>query len=182
LKIDQELADSVDIPFLTEEWLITTRQKLIRFFAVEGCCHDPESNTDETMLRVVRAIATGTTIHVKPSTFAYGVAKRVAMECRRKTRMRNEVEFDHRVHQPLVPDNSQADSLHACLDQCLQGLSGFERSLIIKFYEGTKAGEDMRNRKALAALLGMPVKKLRKEAMKIRQKLERCISGCIDRK
>ena len=182
MKIEQELTNSVDIPFLTEEWFITTRQKLIRFFAVEGCCGDPESNADETMSRVVRAVATGTTIHVKPATFAYGVAKLVAKECRRKTRTRNELEFDHRIHQPLVSDNSQADSLHTCLDECLQELSDFERSVIIKFYEGTKPGEDLRNRKVLAALLRMPVKKLRKEAMKIRQKLEGCISGCIDRR
>lgn len=81
-----------------------------------------------------------------------------------------------------MSDNSQADSLHTCLDECLQELSDFERSVIIKFYEGTKPGEDLRKRKALAELLRMPVKKLRKEAMKIRQKLERCITACIDRK
>jgi DNA-directed RNA polymerase specialized sigma24 family protein len=178
--IEQELTNSVEIPFLNEEWFITTRQKLIRFFAVEGCCPDPENNADETLSRVVRAIATGTTINVKPTTFAYGVAKRVALECRRKTRMRNELEFDHRIHQPLVSDRSQADSLHACLDECLLELSAFEHSLIIKFYEGAKPGEDMRNRKTLAALLRIPLKKLRKEAMKIRQKLERCISDCMN--
>lgn len=171
----------MDIPFLTEEWFISTRQKLIRFFILEGCCADPRGNADETLFRVVRAISTGTTISVKPETFTYGVAKRVARECRRKTRKRNESEFDGTTPHPSVPDNLEENAFHTCLEECLEMLSPFERALIIRFYAGTKAGEDMRNRKELAERLGMPIKKLRKEAMKIRQKLERCISDCLER-
>ncbi len=51
--------------------------------------------------------------------------------------------------------------------------------MIITYHAGSQVGDDLRNRKALAERLGISIKKLRKEAMKIRAKLERCIADCL---
>jgi DNA-directed RNA polymerase specialized sigma24 family protein len=169
----------MNIPFLTEEWLMSIRQKLIRFFAVEQCA-DPEGLTDETIFRMVKAISNGKTIAVKPGTYAYAVAKRVAKEKKREARKRNEVALDETTPQPPLPDHSYQDATHACLEKCLAALTPVDRALIIEYHEGTASGDDMRNRIALARRLKMPVKTLRKIAMRIRQRLEGCISACLE--
>lgn len=170
----------MDATFLTRDWSISIRQKLIRFFAREGC-PDPENCADETIFRVVKALSKGATIEVQPATFAYSVARFVEMECRRRRAKLKETPIICGTTPELpLPDDSTEDLLYLGLEKCLGELSPFERALIIKYYEGSKAGDDMRIRKALAEQLRISIKKLRKEAMKIRAKLERCISGYLN--
>ena len=170
----------MNVPFLTQEWLISIRQKLIRFLAAEGC-PDAQNCADETIFRVVNAVSKGATIDVQPATFTYAVAKLVEKECRRKRTRLNESQIYETTPEPPLADDSTKDLLYLCLERCLQELSLFERALIIKYYEGLQSGEDMRNRKEMAARLGMSLEKLRKEAIKIRKKLETCITHCLER-
>jgi DNA-directed RNA polymerase specialized sigma24 family protein len=167
-------------PFLTREWFISIRQRLIRFFAREGC-PDPANCADETILRVVKALSKGATIDVKPATFTYAVAKIVEKECRRRRIKLKESQINGATPEPPLPDDSAEDLLRLCLERCLRKLSPFERALIIKYHEGSQSGDDMMNRKALAERLGMPIKKLRKKAIKIREKLKNCIADCLER-
>jgi len=104
------------------------------------------------------------------------VARIVEKECRRKRAKLKESQISGTTPEPPLPDDSAENLLYLCLDRCLGELSPFERALIIKYHEGSQAGDDLRNRKALAERLGISIKKLRKEAMKIRAKLERCIA------
>jgi DNA-directed RNA polymerase specialized sigma24 family protein len=171
----------MDVPFLTTEWFIPIRQRLIRFFALEGC-PDPDNCADETIFRVVRALSKGATIHVNPATFTYGVAKNVENECRRRREKLKESQIYGTTPEPPLPDDPARDLLYLCLESCLDELSPLKRTLIIKYYEGLRSGDDMRNRKALAERLGISMKKLRKEAIRIRGKLERCIADCLERK
>ena len=168
------------VPFLTREWFISIRQKLIRFFAGEGC-PDPQNCADETIFRVVKALSKGATIVVNPATFAYAVAKIVEKECRRKRTKLKESQIYGTTPEPPLPDDSARDLLYLCLERCLRELSPFESALIIKYHEGSRSGDVKRNRKALAERLGMSIEKLRKQAMKIRWKLERCIADCLER-
>ena len=170
----------MNVPFLTTEWFVSIRQKLIRFFAREGC-PDPQNCADETIFRVVKALSQGATIAVSPATFTFAVAQIVEKECSRKRRKRKESQIDGTLPEPTLSDDSAKDLLYVCLEISLQELSPFERALIIKYHEGSQSGDAMRNRKVLAERLGMSIKKLRKEAMKIRKKLERCISDCLER-
>ena len=170
----------MNVPFLTREWFISIRRKLIRFFVAERC-PDAQNCADETIFRVVRAISKGATIDVKPETFTYAVAKIVEKECRRKRAKMKESEIQRTTPEPPLPDDSAKDSLYLCLERCLDELSPFERALIIKYHEGLHSGDDMRNRRVLAERLGMSIKKLRKEAIKVREKLETCITDCLER-
>lgn len=169
----------MDAPFLNREWLISIRQRLIRFFAAEGC-PDPQNCTDETIFRVARALSKGARIEVKPATFVYSVAKLVEKECRRRRGRLKESQTDETTPEPRAPDDSDQALLHLCLERCLSELSPSERALIIEYYQGARPGEDKKNRKGLAERLRMPAKKLVKEATKIRQKLERCITRCLE--
>ncbi len=169
----------MNVPFLTREWFISIRLKLIRFLAAEGC-PDSQNCADETIFRVVKAISKGAMIDVNPATFTYAVAKIVEKECRRKRTTLKESQLCESTPEPPLPDDSIEDLLFRCLETCLRELSPFEQALIIKYYEGLQSGEDLRNRKALAERLGMSLKKLRKEAMKIRKKLERCIAAGLE--
>jgi RNA polymerase sigma factor (sigma-70 family) len=166
----------MDATFLTREWSISIRRKLITFFACEGC-PDPENCADETILRVVKALSKGATISVKPATFTLAVARNVEWECQRRRARRKESQIIYETPEPPLSDNSTEELLYLCLEKCLDELSPFERALIIKYYEGSQAGDDMRSRRLLAEQLGVSIKKLRKEAMKIRAKLEKCITG-----
>lgn len=170
----------MNVPFLTREWFTSIRQRLIRFFAREGC-PDPGNCADETIFRVVKALAKGATIDVKPATFTHAVARIVEKECRRKRAKLKESQISGTTPEPLLRDDSAEDLLYLCLERCLGELSPFERALIIKYHGGSESGDDMRNRKVLAERLGMSIKKLRKEAIKIRQKLEKSIAACLER-
>jgi len=169
----------MNVPFLTREWFISIRRRLIRFFAAERC-PDAQNCADETIFRVIRAISKGATIDVNPATYTYAVARIVEKECRRKRTKLKESQISGTTPEPPLPDDSAQDLVYLCLERCLRELSPFERALIVKYHEGSQPGDDMRNRKALAERLGMSIKKLRKEAIKIRQKLERCIADCQD--
>lgn len=170
----------MNVPFLTREWFTSIRQRLIRFFAREGC-PDPGNCADETIFRVVKALAKGATIDVKPATFTYAVARIVEKECRRKRTKLKESQISGTTPEPPLPDDSAEDLLYLCLERCMGELSPFDRALIIKYHEGLQSGDDMRNRRALAERLGMSIEKLRKEAVKVRAKLERCIADCLER-
>jgi DNA-directed RNA polymerase specialized sigma24 family protein len=170
----------MNVPFLTTEWFVSIRQKLIRFFAREGC-PDPQNCADETIFRVVKVLSKGATIAVNPATFTYAVAQIVEKECRRKRTKLKESQIYGTTPEPPLPDDSVKDLLFVTLERCLQQLSPFERALIIQYHAGSQSGDDMRNRKSLAERLGISIEKLRKEAIKIRKKLENCFSVSLER-
>lgn len=171
----------MDANFLTRDWSISIRPRLITFFACEGC-PDPENCADETILRVIKALAKGAKINVKPATFASAVARNVEWECQRR---RAKAEVSQIIYEttpePRLPDDATEELLYLCLDRCLGELSPFERALIIKYHEGSQAGDDKRNRKALADQLNVSTKKLCKQAIRIRAKLGPCITDCLER-
>lgn len=171
----------MDANFLTRDWPISIRQKLITLFACEGC-PDPENCADETILRVIKALSKEATIGVKPWTFAYAVARNVERECRRRrAKLKESQIIDGTTREPPLPNDPAEDLLYLCLDRCLGELSPLERALIIKYYEGSQAGDDLRSRKALAEQLRMSIEKLRKQAIKIRARLSKCITDCLER-
>lgn len=167
------------VPFLTPEWHRSMQQKLLRYFVVERC-PDPQNCADETICRVVNALSKGTTIEVNPATFTYAVARLVEKECKRTRQNRRELQFSETTPEPLLADNSLIELQHQHLESCLGKLSPYERMLIVKYHEGAQSGDDKRNRKALAERLGMSIKKLRKEAIKIRATIERCLTESLE--
>jgi DNA-directed RNA polymerase specialized sigma24 family protein len=165
------------------------RAALITFFECRGspCAAD---HADETINRVARRLAQGATIHTaNPASYFYGVARNVLKEhwdtpaCVTTT-------LDAAPASALtIADGETLDARErerishekqlTCLERCLNVLSAGDRSLVFDYYRGD-GGAKIRNRRALADRLSLGPTALRLRALRIRQKLERCVVRCVE--
>lgn len=65
-----------------------------------------------------------------------------------------------------------------CLEKCLQEISPQDRQLIKDYYQGERDSK-LKNRKQLAARMGVSIYDLRIMAHRIRKKLNECMQDCI---
>jgi len=153
------------------------RYKLIKFFERRDC-PAPEDLADEVFDRVCGKIDAGTLIRT-PDHFLYfyGVAVRVLHEYREKPQPLPFTRGDGPVGVP--PMDTVSERRARCLDRCLARLPVSSRTTIEQYYQGDR-GEKIRNRKALAQRLGVSQQALRAQTLRIREKLERCVRGCME--
>lgn len=166
-----------------------TRARLVRLFRYRGSS-SPHELADETVDRVARKIAEGEIIpQDELQNYFYGVARNVLRESLREpgsaARPIDELPpSDHPYEDPeesMELDHSQRASsrrLH-CLEECLGSLSADTRRLIIAYYEGEE-GVKIRNRRRLSEGLGVSVNSLRIRLHRVRQKLEECVTKCMN--
>ncbi len=129
---------------------------------------------DETIDRVARRLEEGETIeHVRA--YFYGVAKRVAIEWKRR-RAAEGTAID-RQRACLAADEAPEarEARVACLESCLRHLPPHSRELILGYYRG-QGGE----RKRLAKSLGMTYTSLKTRAHRIRSALGECLRECLE--
>ena len=69
----------------------------------------------------------------------------------------------------------------ACLDRCLDALSAENRELIVGYYREDKQGR-IEGRRTLAGRLGLRAEALANRAQRLRDKLEGCVSNCLEKK
>ncbi len=149
------------------------RGKLVGFFERRGIA-GPEGLADETIDRVARRLEEGETIeHVRA--YFYGVAKRVAIEWKRR-RAAEGTAID-RQRACLAADEAPEarEARVACLESCLRHLPPHSRELILGYYRG-QGGE----RKRLAKSLGMTYTSLKTRAHRIRSALGECLRECLE--
>ena len=135
-----------------------------------------ETLADMTLDRVARELAEG----VRRGEGAFGayvrgVARMVHHEAiRQEQRIRvSELGALHSI-QPAPDETSRA--AFSCLDRCLPKLADHERKLVLSYYaEGRK--DDVRRQ--LAAELGISSTALRIRTCRLRDRLERCVKGCM---
>ncbi|MEW6125731.1 MAG: sigma-70 family RNA polymerase sigma factor [Acidobacteriota bacterium] len=152
------------------------RSKLISFFAWRGF-HFAEDHADETINRVVRKIDHGDEIR-DVSTYVFGVARMLTLELLKEREKHNAALNEL---PPPVEENRDEDEdaqiRIACLKQCLQNLTEENRDMILAYYTQEK-GAKIENRKRLAERLKLPLNALRIRALRVREKLEKCITHC----
>jgi DNA-directed RNA polymerase specialized sigma24 family protein len=138
---------------------------------------EPEELADRTLDRVARKLEEGAVIP-EGSLGAYirGVARMVYYEAARDVQRRQPAAADVPSHLTLVHTRTDETS-HACLDRCLSMLTAAERSLVLRYYSDGKT-DDVRRR--LAAELGISSTALRIRTHRLRERLERCMKGCLD--
>jgi len=78
---------------------------------------------------------------------------------------------------PSEPSDSQDDRV-ACLRQCLAQLSPKNRDLILSYYQDDKS-EKIKHRKGLRRVFGIRSNTLRMRVLRIRQRLQLCVEGCM---
>lgn len=136
-----------------------------------------EELADQTLDRVARKLEEG--VEIRPGSlgaYVRGVARMVFYESARRTEADPlPVEID--ISAPQT-DGEQERSLR-CLDRCLEQLSAADRECVLKYYgEGEERKIDARRR--LAAGLGISPTALRLRTFRLRDRLEQCVTGCVE--
>ena len=154
-----------------------TRSNLIRFFEWRGCPF-PEDHADETINRVAKRILEGEDVRDVPKYF-FGVARLLFLEIQ-KARARELKALNNLPDaEPSFHDSDEARL--DCLRQCLGGISGDQRHLIISYYQGEKSNK-IKNRQILSERLRIPIGTLRMRALRLREQLEICVEKCLNPK
>lgn len=132
---------------------------------------------DETLDRVARKLEEGAEIP-RGSLGAYvrGVARMVFYEAARR------VEADplpDEIDITAAPADEGKERSLACLDRCLATLPPADRDCVLRYYGG---GEQraIDSRRALAASLGISPTALRIRTFRLRDRLERCVTACVE--
>ena len=162
---------------------LAIRERLLGYFDRKNCLNADEL-ADETLNRVARRLdEEGGNIKTEtPAKYCYIVARFVFMEHLRA----NEKEIaalDNASRQTIVMSNEDRDrkeKMLACLDHCAAKLESSQRELIFGYYSGEQRVK-IENRRSLAQTLGITVNALTIRACRIRDKLESCVKGCMNR-
>jgi DNA-directed RNA polymerase specialized sigma24 family protein len=156
------------------------RKKLIHYFAAR-CGPDGEERADETLDRIGRRLEQGEAIH-DVTRYAYGVARLILKESlkrvsRRRRLLRIITCATTRSRVKSDPEPDCGPPLE-CLRYCGRQLPAPERTLIMRYYEGS-GHEQFRQRQALAKFLGLSSAALRLRAHRIRRRLKACARECM---
>jgi DNA-directed RNA polymerase specialized sigma24 family protein len=166
------------------------RRALILFFECRGST-SAEDHADTTINRAARRLLEGQDIRTEnPVSYFYGIARNVLKET-----------WDASAHTPARLDGAPLAARMAvdphreweqaaerrrrerrieCLERCLAELSADARQLIADYYQGeTRTKID--NRRRLAERLAIPINALRIRALRLRERLERCVVACMER-
>ena len=158
----------------------TIRHKLVRLFEWRGC-DGAEDLADETINRVARRMAEGIELKSSdPYGYFCGVAHLVYKEVlRRSSREHRALESGEWPPPIYVPEEEEpSDRRLECLRHCLTKVTPGERDLLLRYHQGEN---NIRNRKALASELGVPLNALRIRVHRTRRKVETCVHDCLKR-
>lgn len=150
------------------------RIRLVKFFGWEGCLH-PEDWAEEVLARVARKLESGEPIQ-NVTAYSVGVARLALKEALREQQRLRPLEGEFTAAPMEIPDTRLAD----CLSRCLQELSPEGRTLILDYYQGD-AAQRIRQRQTMAAALGISLNSLRNRALRLRERLEKCLMNCSGR-
>ena len=155
------------------------RLTLMKFFDWRGA-RFPEELADETINRVIRKIDEGETIRDLP-TYCHGVARMVLLEKLKSPESRR-ADFEALPPAALAaPEQEEEDVRQDCFERCLKELPAESRQLILQYYSDEKR-EKISRRLAMAERLGIPLNALRSRVQRIRNRLEECVNGCMNKK
>ena len=147
------------------------RWRLIAILTSRGC-RFPEELADETIDRVARRVIDISDTYAGDRVLYFlGVMNNVHHEYLKRPAVR----------QPPKPDDDveMKEQIHICLEKCLDKLAPNSRKLIERYYAADKQAKiDLRKR--IAAEFGIGASTLRLRALRIREKLQACISQCLE--
>ena len=159
------------------------RLKLTKFFIWRGC---PESQADtladETLDRVAAKLAQGVEIQSLRA-YACETGRYVWLEYRRKYKEDNFGDDTPEIAvEPQFPEDP--DLRIACLRSCLVEITNDDndRALILGYYDTENVEKIKDQRKSLAEKLGLTANTLKVKASRLRDRLEKCINGCVRKK
>ncbi|MBO0722258.1 MAG: hypothetical protein J2P41_15640 [Blastocatellia bacterium] len=175
------LAKLDPVPEIAGEKYEEIRRQLIKFFEWRGS-YIADRLADETLNRVMRKIDEGEEIEKNVLALSLGIARFVLLESMRHPDNRR-VEIDELsgLAAPRERWAEDDDLWVICLRECLRGFPQENRELIIEYYEEDRRAK-IDNRKMLAARLDLSINALFSRAKRIRDKLEQCVTNCVEKK
>jgi DNA-directed RNA polymerase specialized sigma24 family protein len=167
------------------------RFKLINLFEFQGCPF-PEELADDTIERAARKISEGgVTRPADPYVYFRGIARNVLLEYW-KARKRNSTTVlddlpasDHPSVNPteLERQNTtrkEKERMLECMEYCLNKLPPDSREIFIE-YNRSERRERIDNRMLLAQKSGIDINALRARIVRIRERLQKCVTNCARR-
>jgi DNA-directed RNA polymerase specialized sigma24 family protein len=158
--------------------------RLVKFFEWQ-CSGQADQQADEVIDRITRRIARGERIE-NLQAYAHGVAKLLLLEARKQ------LEREKQLHTQLLwfaksrmdrsaesAENDEGLQQQECFDNCLETLTGKNRSIILGYYAGERKSK-IEGRRQLAETLGTDLNALRVRAYRIRAQLEGCVLHCVE--
>jgi DNA-directed RNA polymerase specialized sigma24 family protein len=155
------------------------RRALIRFFEWRGAPF-PEDHADDAVNRVAKKLDEGVEIR-NMGGYCHEVARLVFLEAVKRHDSKSSP-LDS-IEMAVTPGNDIDETAEkelrlACLDDCLRALPSASADLILEYYRYEKRAQ-IDQRKALARRFGLQRDALANRAQRLRDKLERCVSGCL---
>lgn len=160
------------------------RFRLITFLRVRVPVEaDAEALADTALDRLGRRLHEGTVIERVPQ-YALGIARllvkeaeaRVASERKRSAAFVYE-STGSGSHEPLAPVSDETqESVMKALSDCLDSLKRDARELVLTYY-GRDGAARIASRHELANSLGLAPNALRNRALRVRMRLEKCVTG-----
>lgn len=167
---------ATDVSADAERTYQSYRQQLVRFFTWERTA-DPDLCADETFTRAARRLAEGEPID-NPRAYLFGIARIVSKESHSRQQREATALQKFRLVAPSPSTDPVRPEALACLQQCLSRLDEQQRTLILSYYTGDHA-DRIAARKQLAEQLGIELNTLRNRALRLRSRLEACVTHCL---
>lgn len=158
------------------------RRTLIRFFEWRGAPY-PEEHADEAFNRVARKLDEGVEVR-NLTAYSYEVARLIFLETTKGHDSKNlslESTKIDLASVDLTGESTAKEQRLECLDDCLRALPREHSELILEYYRYERTGQIAR-RRSLAARFGLRRDALANRAQRLRDKLELCVSRCLNKK
>jgi hypothetical protein len=161
------------------------RCRLVKFFEWNQCAF-PEELADQVLDRVARKPPDEEIRDV--TEFAIGVARNIRLESYKKGQRETHIEdrpggqeslADPRDHEQEIVAELDHQSRLACLRECLGNLRPADRALALDYYSAHEEKQKI-HRQKLAKAAGITMVALRVRANRLREKLELCVSNCLE--
>jgi DNA-directed RNA polymerase specialized sigma24 family protein len=155
---------------------LVLRLRITRFFEWQRCS-SPDRQVDITLDRVAKRIDEGqeidnlTAYSIKTAGFVYHEWLR--------ERDLHQSDFETFPDLPVEPADEQKEVRLRCLDDCLGKLTLESRNLILGYY-ANQGRAKIDDRLKIAEALEIPLNALRIRACRIRKKLEKCLTNCLE--
>lgn len=167
------------------------RRRLMKLFQCHGCAAY-EDGTDEVLQRVGRKIAEGTELDVSdPFVYCHGFARNVLREYWRfqerlptntldDVALRKSVGYHPQQAETLAEERHLKEKRLECLTTCLDRLDQEARELFLEYHRDIP-GTKISSRDQIAKRLGVSMNILRIRICRIKDRLETCITKCVNR-
>ena len=161
------------------------RLRLVKFFEWNQCFF-PEELADEVLDRVAQKPQDEEIQDV--TKFVIGVARNLRLEAYKKSQRESHIEdwpggqeslADPRDHEREIVTEMDHQGGLDCLRGCLENLKQEDRDLAIDYYSAEEEEQKV-HRQKLASAAGITMIALRVRANRLRDKLELCVSSCLE--